>query len=426
MWSCAGLIRGVCAGGAMAALLLGAAPATAADVTIRYMDWKLNDSQEIMVMYERAARAFESANPGIKIELVPALWEQRMQKLMTEIQAGLPPDVARVSVTDMGSLVPLLQPVDQHLQKLGVLDDMLSQLPGKFVDDNLRYDGKLYGAGSYVTADGLMYNKRLFEAAGLDPDRPPATWEEFLDYAKKLTRPPEVYGYGIFGAKSGSTPRRWLRVFWDAGCEFVSRDFTRAALNDKPECIEAFKREIDFALVHKVVPPGAANADFEFIVTAFAQERIAMHMGGANNAVIAEGRNPGIIEHLAMAPMPVTGATLAGGDAMVIPHNAAHPEESARWIAYITSREFQVEQGVVAQQRPARADALADPQIQANPFLAFKLPPEAFHSGYNHPKWGQMQQVLLDMVQSALIEDETPEQAMKTAETELNRILAAN
>lgn len=409
--------------GVAATALIGIAAAQA-EVTIRYMDWKLNDSQEIMELFEAAALEFEAANPDIEIELVPAQWEQRMQKLMTEIQAGLPPDVARISVPDMGALFPVLQPIDTLLEEEGALAELEAQLSQKFLDDNLRRDGRLYGVNSYISADGLMYNKRMFEAAGLDPDRPPETWDEFLDYAKRLTNPPETYGYAIFGAKSGSSARRWLRVFWDAGCEFITRDLSRAALADKPECIEAFAREVAFDREHGVVPPGVVNADFEFIITAFAQERVAMHMGGANNAVIADGRNPGIIEHLALAPMPETGATQAGGDAFVIPANASNPEASAKWIAHLMSREFNVQQGLVGKLRPARTDAMEDPRIQADPFLSFKLDPDALYSPYSTEKWGQLQEALFDMVQSALLGDETPEEAIRTTEAELNRILA--
>ena len=407
-----------------AALVVGLAlQAEAQTVKIRYMDWKLNDSKEILELYQALVKDFEAKNPDIKVELAPVQWEQRMQKMMTEIQAGLPPDVARVSVVDMGGLFPLLQRVDVPLKALGVYDEIMSTIPPKFVEDNVVRNGAVYGVPAYITADGLMYNKRMFKAAGLDPDKPPKTWAEFLDYAKKLTRPPERYGYGMFGDKSGSTARRWLRVFWDAGCEFVSRDFKKAMLNSKPECIAAFKREIDYARVEKIVPPGATKADFEFVITAFAQERIAMHMGGPNNAVIANGRNPGIIEHLALVPMPATGAALAGGDANVIPAGTKNVVQAAKWIAFINSRDVQVKVGVVAKLGPSRNDARQAPEIQSDPFLSFRPPADALYAPYNTPKWGKLQTVLYDIVQSALLGDETPEEALKSGEKKLNAIL---
>jgi ABC-type glycerol-3-phosphate transport system substrate-binding protein len=285
--------------------------------------------------------------------------------------------------------------------------------------------GRLVALPMTITADGLTYNKEMFAAAGLDPAKPPATWAEFLADAKKLTQAPKQYGYSLFGAKSASSARRWMRLFWDAGCEVITRDFKRAAMMDKPECIAAFKREIDFARVDHIIPPGAVNADFNFIMTGFAQSRIAMMLGGGNNADIAEGMTPGMKAKMAMAPMPDHGTSIAGGDIVVIPNGAKHPLEAARWLAYLNSRETQVESALATRLTPSRHDAVADPRIQADPFLAFHVPDEAMHAAYLTPKWPQVENAMMDMVQSALLGDETPEEAMRTATRKIDAILAA-
>jgi len=398
---------------------------TAQPVTIQYMDWKLNDSKKIYEFYEQVAKEFTAANPDIKVELVPVQWEQRMQKLITESQGGVPRDVVRVTGTDMAALFPLLRPVDQLLRDIGKYDEVVKPIPARYLADYDTKDGKLYGIPTYISADGLMYNKKLFAAAGLDPNKPPKTWEEFLDYAIKLTKPPNQYGYVLFGAKSGSSARRWMRVFWDAGCEVITRDFKRAAFADKPQCVAAFKREIDFARVAKVTPPGAANADFEFVITGFAQERIAMHMGGANNVDIANGKNPGVGANFALVPMPVTGAALANGDSLVIPAGSKHPQQAAKWLAHLASKDVEVRYALVGRSSPARADALADPRIKADPFLAFHVPADALYSGYSTPKWPKVETVLMDMVQASLLGDETPEAALARGTKEVNAILAA-
>jgi multiple sugar transport system substrate-binding protein len=404
------------------ALSFAATSVGAQPITVQYVDWKLNDSQEILEFYRTAAAEFEAANPDVKIELVPVQWEQRVQKFTTEVQAGLPRDAVRLSKDDLPALFPILQPLEPLLETAGATD-LVDAFPIKVLE-SLSNDGQLYAIPQSIAVDGLMYNKRMFEEAGLDPNKPPATWEEFRAYAEKLTKAPEQYAYAIFGAKSGSSARRWLRVFWDAGCEFISRDFKRAAFLDKDECIEAFAREINFAIVDGFTPPGATTADFEFVITAFAQRRVAMHMGGPNNAAIAEARNPGIFDELALAPMPDTGASLVGGDAMVIPAGAKHPVEAMRWIAFINSKELQVRSSLVLNATPSRPDALSDERIQAKPLLAFSPEPDALFAGYNTPKWPEIQEALFDIVQSALLEDETPEQALRSGAERIDAILA--
>jgi ABC-type glycerol-3-phosphate transport system substrate-binding protein len=49
----------------------------------------------------------------------------------------------------------------------------MATIPPKFVADNVVRDGAVYGIPAYITADGLMYNKRMFAAVGLDPNKPP-------------------------------------------------------------------------------------------------------------------------------------------------------------------------------------------------------------------------------------------------------------
>ena len=144
--------------------------------------------------------------------------------------------------------------------------------------------------------------------------------------------------------------------------------------------------------------------------------------GGRNHPECA--RNPGIIEHLALVPMPATGAALAGGDASVIPAGTKNVVQAAKWIAFINSRDVQVKVGVVAKLGPSRNDARQAPEIQSDPFLSFRPPADALYAPYNTPKWGKLQTVLYDIVQSALLGDETPEEALKSGEKKLNAILA--
>lgn len=59
-------------------------------------------------------------------------------------------------------------------------------------------NGILYVVPFQVTGRYLYWNKDLFEAAGLDPDTPPATYEQWAEYAAKITNPDmNIYGSGI-------------------------------------------------------------------------------------------------------------------------------------------------------------------------------------------------------------------------------------
>jgi len=69
----------------------------------------------------------------------------------------------------------------------------------------------------------LMYRKDLFRKAGLDPSRPPRTWEEFVQYARRLSDPAN----GIYGTVFATGPQAaydWLPFLWAAGGDAVTFD----------------------------------------------------------------------------------------------------------------------------------------------------------------------------------------------------------
>lgn len=141
--------------------------------------------------------------------------------------------------------------------------------------------GKLYGMPWNTSAPILYYNKDLFKAAGLDPNKPPRTYAEVLDYAKKLTKKDAsgkvlVAGYGIsiYG---------WIfeQLNATAGGLYLNNDNGRtaratAAAFNGPEGVGAvtfWKEGVD-AGVYQVF--GRHPAGTDAVVAAFQNQQVAM------------------------------------------------------------------------------------------------------------------------------------------------------
>ncbi|RKX51948.1 MAG: hypothetical protein DRP30_07105, partial [Thermotoga sp.] len=66
-----------------------------------------------------------------------------------------------------------------------------------------KYKGKICAIPYNISTPVLIYNKKLMKEAGLDPNHPPQTWDELLEYAKKITKDlngdgePDVWGLNI-------------------------------------------------------------------------------------------------------------------------------------------------------------------------------------------------------------------------------------
>ncbi|MBS1717074.1 MAG: extracellular solute-binding protein [Armatimonadetes bacterium] len=83
------------------------------------------------------------------------------------------------------------------------------------------YDDHIYAIPWFQVAMALYYRKDHFQEAGLDPSKPPQTWDEFLADARKLTQAaPGRTGFG-FSAGQGSRAYHWVNFVWQAGGEIV-------------------------------------------------------------------------------------------------------------------------------------------------------------------------------------------------------------
>jgi multiple sugar transport system substrate-binding protein len=129
-----------------------------------------------------AVDAFEEANPTIKIKPTDTQWDART--FAARLASGNAETVLTVPLTEPPGLIARRQVAD--------LSAEIKSLPhaGDFDPRALApatgADGKVYGLPVTEYALGLVYNRALFTKAGLDPGRPPATWDEVRAAAKKI------------------------------------------------------------------------------------------------------------------------------------------------------------------------------------------------------------------------------------------------
>ena len=141
---------------------------------------------ELEPFYKWAGAKFAKTHPGVKVEVLSTSLREYEQKLVTSLPAGIGPDIFDVGMAvamvfiDAG-LIPHNPPdVEDHL-KSGAWHE--------FSVDYVTIGGKTYGVpllnGSRAS---LYYNREMFREAGLDPDKPPQTFAEVMDYSRKLTK----------------------------------------------------------------------------------------------------------------------------------------------------------------------------------------------------------------------------------------------
>lgn len=142
-------------------------------------------------------------------------------------------------------------------------------------------DGNIYAVPEQASFIRMYYNKDLFEKSGLDPNTPPATLEEMMDYAKKITQAGkgEFYGFGI-PIKSASSWERYVDDICILSGETgpFGFDYTTGRFDfaKQKETIQYF------AEMYKqgVLMPGSESIDIEMLRANFVAGKIGMYFDG--------------------------------------------------------------------------------------------------------------------------------------------------
>jgi len=272
---------------------------------------------------------------------------EAMQKLMTAVAAGTAPDV---TVLDRFLLAEwaargAIQPIDEYAKGSKIV--IPANCPPAAWDELHGLDGKLYGTTNIGDNTGfwsLYYNKTLFKEAGLDPNKPPKTWTEWIEYAKKLTKT-DVEGRII---QLGYRPYPdWAGEF---NCvartnqtTFVTPDGKTATINSTKgvEAVEQIVKLIDAqGGIEKVsrffsgIQPGALDP--------FLNNKVAMYDMGEWFLWDIAQYAPKLDFGVAFLPTPSGKQFTAwiGGWAWAMPKGCKHPEEAFKVMEFLMSRDF--------------------------------------------------------------------------------------
>ena len=321
-----------------------------AQTTIRLQTWHLME-KPWLYGWEEFKVAVEKKYPDIKIQFEPVTYGEKEMVFTSQSEAKMAADIASFSYRPIPVFIEKGYPLD--------LTPYIEREPGfkeKFLEKPLAIatkNGRIYALPDDHPIIILVYNKEMFRAAGLDPNKPPETWDQLVKYAKKLTRDTDgdgkldQWGYGLIGKKEEGMFMRLHPWFWGAGGDYLTPDGKHSALNTK-ESLIGFKFYTDLVTKHKVVPPGAIEMGCQDVRTQLAHEKVAMIVGTAWTPPIIDKINPkfNAAKKLAFASIPAYKAgqkpyTSCWIGMRVISAFTKHPEEAWKVFRYIYSDENQ-------------------------------------------------------------------------------------
>lgn len=363
---------------------------------------------------------FNTANEGkieVKMDIMP--WDVMYQKLPPSIATKTAPSLVLMSTDTMPQYIQngSLQVMDDFWSKTNLKESAYSKNTLSLVKNN----GKYYGMPMQTNLIYLYWNKDLFKAAGLNPDKPPVTMKQLADYSVKLTNASKnQFGLGL---PVKGAPQYWTSFIWNNGGEFYDVKNKKSLFNSSIN-INTLKWLQDLAVNKKVTPKDASGADTDNL---FMSGQLGMYINGPwlINGLKKNNINFGIT---AVPRGTVRQQIISGGIGYVIPSSASEQEKAADyefikyWMSDKVLKEWSVKNGF-----PVWSNTVnKDPQIKNDPIQGSISPLGKLGRNYSQ---GYENAGLIDsdalwpMMESILTGATKPADAVKKASDRIDAIL---
>jgi multiple sugar transport system substrate-binding protein len=397
---------------ALASVSALALPAMAEDVKI--MVWSLDrDIQPA----PNLIKEFNALKNGITVEYRQIQFDDVVSEAMRAFSTGQAPDIIAVDnpehalFSSRGAFLDLTDRI-----KASSVVKPENYFPGPL--KSVMWEDKYYGIPKATNTIALYYNKDMFKAAGLDPNTPPETWDQLVDYARKLTDPSKnVYGLAFSAKANEEGTFQFLPWAQMAGGGYEKINTPGAV-----KALEIWKTIID----EKLASPDTLTRGQWDSTGTFNSGNAAMVISGPweLDRMLEEAKFDWAV---GLLPVPEKGAqrSSAMGDFnWAIFANSQHPDEAFKVLEYFVSQDDKMFEKYG--QLPARNDITI-------PATGKKLKDEALKVFLEqlkyaqprgpHPAWPKISKAIQDAIQAALTGQMSAKDALDQAAQQIAAVL---
>jgi len=376
------------------------------------------------------AADFEKDNPGIKLKpIYSGSYQESIAKALTAVKSGDPPVMSILLSTDMFTLIDedAIVPFDELIKTADDKAWLKSFYPAFM--ENSQTGGKTWGIPFQRSTVVMFYNKDAFKEAGLDPNQPPQTWQQQVQYAQKLTKRDasgNVTQWGVQIPSSGFPYWLFQGLTIENGVNLMNSAGTQTYY-DKPEVIAALQYWVDLVKKYKVHPPGIV--EWGTTPKDFFERKVAMMWTTTGNLTNVKA-NAKFDFGVAMLPSnKQRGSPTGGGNFYMFKKSTPAQRDAAfKFIKWVTTPERAAQWGIDTGYVAVRPDAWDTPVMKSYvagfPAAAVardQLPyAKAELSTHDNQR---VTKALNDGLQAALTGTKTPTQALKDAQRESDRLL---
>ncbi|EKF60893.1 extracellular solute-binding protein [Agrobacterium albertimagni AOL15] len=364
-------------------------------------------------IHQKYIAEWEGKNEGWKVKPEVVGWEQCQDKATTLAVAGTPVAMAYVGSRTLKEFAQneLIVPVPM------TDEEKASYYPN--IVDTVTFDDTQWGVPIAFSTKALYWNKDLFKQAGLDPETPPKTWAEEIEFAKQIKEKTGIAGYGLPAKTFDNTMHQFMHWVYTNNGKVIDGD---DIVIDSPEVLAALQ-------AYKDITPysveGATAYEQNEIRAIFLDGKVGMIQAGSGAAYRLKDTqiNWGVAP-LPRGPSAQGEGTLLITDSLAIFSGSGVEEKAIEFAKYITSTDIQHEYELQggAGLTPLRPGAVVDQFVANEPFWKPFIDgieyggPEPLFTDYKG-----FQNVMIELVQSVVTGKAEPADALKKAAADLEQ-----
>jgi multiple sugar transport system substrate-binding protein len=386
--------------------------AKAADTTITV--WSLDKDIQPA---PNLVKEFNAQNNGIKIEYRLIQFDDVVTEAMRAYATGQAPDIIAVDNPEHAMFASRGAFLDiTDMVKSSSVIKPENYFPGPL--KSVEWDGKYYGVPKATNTIALYYNKDMFKAKGLDPNKPPQTWDELVEDARKLTDPAKnVYGLAFSAKANEEGTFQFLPWAQMAGGGYENINAEGAV-----KALETWKTIMD----EKLASPDTLTRGQWDSTGTFNSGNAAMAISGPweLDRMMKEAK---FDWGVALLPVPKEGAerSSAMGDFnWAIFASTKHPAEAFKALEFFASQDDKMFKNYG--QLPARSDITIPETGEKLKDEALKVFIEQLKYAKPrgpHPQWPKISKAIQDAIQAALTGQMTPKDALDQAADKIKAVL---
>ena len=370
---------------------------------------------------------YQNQHPGEKVSSLYVNNDNTLQKVLTAVRGGSPPDIAYL----YGSWAPNVAQIPQVVNLTPVIKRPAVNWDDFWTGERAvaTVNGKVIGIPALVDNLAVVYNKTLFAKAGLQPPGPGWTWPDFVADAKKLTNPAiKQFGTAYVTPGTEDTVWHWEPLLWEAGGQLLTPDNKKAAF-DSAAGLASLNTLRTMAVTDKSMYLDPTDNAYTNL---FNSGKIGMLVTGPWDLGVFPNVQYGVQVMPAYPGSSAGHQTISGPDNWVVFNNGATRVSAAeKFILWLTEpaqvKYFSLHTGDLPTRASVGNAAGFSSQMDAS------LPGvSAFVANLANvkqarpqiPQYPKISQVLGNMVVSVLLGKSQPQAALSSAAQQVNQILA--